>query len=136
MSALWSVACGVAGEIEPRGVAIFGRPKARRLQDGTTGEVVRVATDGTPNACSLLYSTVRRAAQVLGYRRVFTYTLDSESGSSLRAVGAIPDSITKGREWDVPSRRRTKRGGAQVADKQRWLLLNVVSPVPTAPTEE
>ena len=121
-SALWAVACGVTGEIEPRGVAIFGRPKARRLQDGKTGEVVRVSTDGTPNACSFLYRAVRRAAQALGYVRVITYTLDEEGGASLRAMGATPSANVVGREWDVPSRRRSIKGGAQVKDKTRWEL--------------
>lgn len=37
------------------GVATAGRPVARSLQDGHTIEVTRVATDGTPNACSMLY---------------------------------------------------------------------------------
>lgn len=38
-----------------RGVATIGRPVARRLDDGWTLEVNRVATDGCPNACSALY---------------------------------------------------------------------------------
>lgn len=37
------------------GVAICGRPVARRLDDGYTLEVNRLCTDGTPNACSILY---------------------------------------------------------------------------------
>jgi hypothetical protein len=34
------------------GVAMVGRPVGRRLDDGWTLEVNRVATDGTKNACS------------------------------------------------------------------------------------
>ncbi len=48
------------------GVAITGRPVARHLDDGTTLEVTRVATDCTANACSLLYAACWRAAKALG----------------------------------------------------------------------
>ena len=37
------------------GVAICGRPVSRFLDDGLTLEVNRVCTDGTKNACSMLY---------------------------------------------------------------------------------
>lgn len=47
-----------------RGVAIAGRPVARRLDDGAHLEVLRVCTDGTPNVCSMLYGAVRRAAKL------------------------------------------------------------------------
>lgn len=70
-----------------RGVAIIGRPVGRYLDDGQTLEVNRVATDGCPNACSALYGAARRATFALGYRRLITYTLVSEPGTSLRAAG-------------------------------------------------
>jgi hypothetical protein len=38
------------------GVATVGRPIARMLDDGWTAEVTRCCTDGTRNACSMLYS--------------------------------------------------------------------------------
>jgi len=50
-------------------------------------EVTRVATDGTPNACSLLYAAAWQAAKALGYRTLLTYTQKGESGASLRAAG-------------------------------------------------
>ena len=37
------------------GVAIIGRPVARKLDNGWTLEVNRVCTDGARNACSMLY---------------------------------------------------------------------------------
>lgn len=64
-----------------------GRPVARGLDDGHTIEVVRLATDGTPNACSMLYGACWRAARALGYVRGVTYTQTDESGASLRASG-------------------------------------------------
>lgn len=69
------------------GVAIVGRPVARHSDNGFTLEVNRVATDGTFNTCSMLYGAARRVAFAMGYQKIIIYTLQSESGSSLRAVG-------------------------------------------------
>jgi len=81
----FSIAASVDGEVV--GVAIVGRPVSRMLQDGWTLEVTRLATDGTKNACSFLYGAAWRAARGLGFRRLITYILDSEPGTSLRAAG-------------------------------------------------
>lgn len=82
-----SFAVGVAAGDELRGVAIVGNPSAPALQDGILAEIRRVCTDGTPNACSMLYGTARKAARAMGRRPVITYTLATESGASLRAAG-------------------------------------------------
>jgi hypothetical protein len=82
------ITLGVADEQGTlRGVAIIGCPVARMLCDGWTLEVTRVATDGCPNACSALYGAARRIAFQLGYHRIVTYTLQAESGASLRGAG-------------------------------------------------
>lgn len=52
------------------GVAIVGRPVARYLDDGWTLEVNRLCTDGTRNACSMLYAAAWRAARAMGYKRI------------------------------------------------------------------
>ena len=70
-----------------RGVCIVGRPVARLLDTGHTLEVTRLATDGCPNACSCLYNAARRVAFAMGYTKVITYTLQAESGASLRGAG-------------------------------------------------
>jgi hypothetical protein len=67
--------------------AICGRPTNRNNDDGQTVEVIRLASDGTPNACSALYGAAARVAREMGAATILTYTLDSESGSSLRAAG-------------------------------------------------
>lgn len=91
------------------GVGIVGRPVARAYQDGLTCEITRVATDGTPNACTMIYGALRAAARALGFRRVFTYTLASEPGTSLRAAGFVRDAELKERPtWSCPSRPRTQ----------------------------
>src|SRR5262245_20562927 len=82
----FAIACQADGKLV--GVAIAGRPVARRLDDGRTLEVLRVCSDGTPNANSFLYGRVARIARLMGYRKVVTYTLGEESGASLKAVGA------------------------------------------------
>jgi len=112
---------GVADEAgEVRGAAIVGRPVARHLDNGWTLEVTRVATDGTRNASSALYGAARRAAFALGYRRLVTYTLQSELGTSLRAAGYRVVGEVRGRSWDTPSRPRVDRSEAQRQHKLRW----------------
>lgn len=68
------------------GVAMIGRPVSRHLDNGLTLEVNRLCTDGTRNACSFLYAASWRAAKALGYKKIITYILESESGASLRAA--------------------------------------------------
>jgi hypothetical protein len=71
------------------GVAIVGRPVARTEDDGFTVEVTRVCVldDSPKNTCSFLYGRCWRIWQQMGGKRMITYTLQSESGSSLRGAG-------------------------------------------------
>ena len=102
-------------------VEICGRPVARMADDGLTLEVLRVCTDATRNANSMLYSRVKKIAQIMGYQKVLTYTLTEESGASLRAVGAQKSGLVKPREW---SRKKRKRNSQDVYKKEkiRWIL--------------
>jgi hypothetical protein len=88
------------------GVAIVGRPVSRMRDDGLTCEVTRLCTDGTRNACSFLYGRSAKAAFALGYKRIGTYILASESGASLSATGWRRIGETRGGSWNVPSRPR------------------------------
>lgn len=89
------------------GVVMAGRPISRRLDDGLTLEINRNCTDGTYNACSMLYGAACRAAKALGYKRIVTYTLQSEPGTSLKASGWKIDELQAGGgSWSVPSRPR------------------------------
>ena len=81
------------------GVAIVGRPVSRHLDDGWTLEVNRCCTDGTKNACSMLYGASWRAAKAMGYKKVITYILDSECGTSLKASGYKCVGQTGGLRW-------------------------------------
>lgn len=91
------------------GVAIVGRPTSRHRQDGLTLEVTRLCSDGTRNACSFLYGACARATFALGYKRLGTYILKSESGMSLRAAGWRLIAETPGKSWSVPSRPRVDK---------------------------
>lgn len=99
------------------GVSITGRPLARMLQDGATFEVLRVCTNGTPNACSMLYSAAWRAARAMGYWRGITYIRDDELGTSLKASGWRPvAAVAGGRSWNSEGRYRESTRKATV----RW----------------
>ena len=111
----------VSQEDEVRGVAIIGRPVSRVLDDGWTLEVNRCCTDGTRNACSMLYATAWKAAKAMGYTSLITYTLESEGGSSLRGAGwrCVGKATTRiGQGWNVKSRPRVDTHPLQ--QKLRW----------------
>lgn len=112
----FSVAASDGGNL--CGVAICGRPVARRLDDGLTLEVTRLCTDGTKNACSLLYAACWRAAKAMGYKRIVTYTLQHESGASLRAAGWRCDGQAGGLKW-TGQRRKTEQPYPEEM-KVRW----------------
>jgi hypothetical protein len=100
------------------GVVVVGRPVARMLNDGQTLEVTRCCTDGTRNACSFLYAAAWRAARDLGWRRLVTYTLPEEGGTSLRAAGWKLIGEAGGGSWSRPSRARVDTAPTQV--KLKW----------------
>lgn len=100
------------------GVVQVGRPVSRMLDDGKTLEVVRLATDGSKDVCSFLYSRAARIAKEMGYEKIITYILETESGDSLKATGWTKEADTGGGEWSRPSRPRTT--SAPTCRKQRW----------------
>jgi hypothetical protein len=106
-----------------RGVAILGRPVSRMLDDSSTLEVNRVAVDGCSNACSALYGAARKAAFAMGYARLITYTLVTESGSSLRGAGWQRVKETQAKEWSNLKRPRQSSPVYQI-NKWRWETIN------------
>lgn len=100
------------------GVLIAGRPVARALDDGTTLEVTRCCTDGTRNACSLLYGAAWRAARALGYVRMITYTLPEEGGFSLKGAGWKCVGEAGGGKWTNSVRQRAD--DHPLCSKWRW----------------
>lgn len=117
------------------GVAIAGRPRSRHLDNGLTCEVYRVCTTGFKNSTSFLYNRVKRIAQLMGYEKVITYTLQSESGSSLKAIGAVIEkNMEHKKQWNNyqpkpksgmwPDKKEIRRNHQEVTTqlKFRWTL--------------
>lgn len=113
------------------GVGQCARPVSRILDDGKTIEVVRVCTDGTPNACSFIYSKLARISKEMGYEKIITYILESESGTSLKASGwKKEEDGCGGYSWNTPARQRDlidaqmsffeQKTKYSTAPKQRW----------------
>jgi len=101
------------------GVAIMGRPVARGSDDGFTIEVARLCTNGTKNACSMLYQAAARASKELGYKKIQTYILDEESGVSLKAANWKMEALTSGGKWVHSHGNRNNNHPLQ--PKQRWV---------------
>jgi len=114
---------GAAAEKDGKivGIVMVGRPVSRMIseKEPLTCEVIRLCTDGTRNACSFLYGTDRRAAFELGWRRIITYILASEPGTSLKASGWSFVREAGGGEWGRPSRKRDS-GKHPTEKKQLW----------------
>lgn len=103
------------------GVVQVGRPVSRMLDEKKTVEVTRLCTDGTDNVCSFLYAKAARIAKEMGYERIITYILESESGASLKAAGWKEDAITSGGHWSRPSRPR--KTTAPTVPKKRYIKI-------------
>jgi hypothetical protein len=101
----WLFGTGVANGSGLCGAAMVSRPIAQGLQDGRTIEIIRVVTAGDRNANSKLYGAACRMAAAGGYRVAITYTLESESGASLRAAGFVPEAVLPERSWAEESKR-------------------------------
>jgi hypothetical protein len=69
------------------GVVIASLPRGRHLDNGRQLELVRVCTDRTLHAASMLIAAATRAVFALGYGRVFSDVLEGEEGASYRAAG-------------------------------------------------
>jgi hypothetical protein len=123
--------------------AVVGRPVARMLQNGFTAEITRVCviedletvkdSEGNEHAApvaSMLYSTAWRAARALGYRRLITYTLGSETGTSIKAAGWREVGKAGGGQWTRPSRPRVETRNPE----QKTLWEQTLEGVPSADT--
>ena len=108
---LFSLGAAKDGKIV--GVAIVGRPVARMRDDGVTAEVTRLCTDGTRNACSFLYGASARAVFALGFKRIGTYILASEPGTSLMGAGWRRIGEAGGGSWSRADRPRVDKAPTQ-----------------------
>lgn len=89
------------------GGAAVGRPVARL--GGSPKEVLevtRLVTDGFKNACSFLYAACARIGKEMGYKKIQTYILDTETGTSLLAAGWNFEGVCGGGSWTRKNRVR------------------------------
>jgi poly-gamma-glutamate capsule biosynthesis protein CapA/YwtB (metallophosphatase superfamily) len=100
------------------GAVIVGRPVARAVDQYAVAEVTRLVTDGTPNACSFLYSRAAQAARAMGFSKIQTYILEDESGITLKAAGWTRELMTtEGHRW---TNRDDRRSDQPTCRKWRW----------------
>lgn len=96
------------------GVAICGRPTARKLDDGATLEIYRNCTDGTRNACTKLYGAcVRDRPAIWDTRRSLPTrwraktALHSRGKLHVRGIGRA-GSLGQGHAAAITTYRRKK----------------------------
>lgn len=107
----FAIGCYEGNELH--GVAICSNPVARKADDGLTLEVSRLCTDGTRNACSVLYGACARIAKKMGFRKIQTYILQSELGTSLKASSWKLEEDSAGKtSWMQNASERTKARNA------------------------
>ncbi len=135
----WGVGLDLDGDLVAVGTA--GRPKGRGCDDGWTLEITRCCTVGTPNAASMIYGALNRAAKALGYRSTITYTLTTEPGSSLLAAGFhVEAELGERPEWqrsDDSIRVQTDLFGNETrpaGPKYRWRRWLVPAALLTEPS--
>jgi hypothetical protein len=120
----WAVSVTDDGRVV--GVAIVGNPLSATLMDGFTAEILRVCVSevAPTNVCSMLYGSCWRAWKAMGGRKIITYTLQTESGTSLRAAGFRLAAGSKGRKagWGKIDHLNSTRTHQPVIelDKFRW----------------
>lgn len=93
------------------GVAIVGRPiNCQLARDVYTAEVLRTCTipDPPKGTNSYLYGACWRAWRAMGGRKLITYTLQTETGASLRGAGWKVVGEVKGGGWDRPNQDRRR----------------------------
>jgi hypothetical protein len=125
LSSIFNVGLECDGKLV--GVAMVGLPKARMSNDGRTLEVTRVCVlDDVPNGNSMLYGACARTAKALGWARLLTYTLPTESGASLKASGwKLDDGLHGGGDWTRCRSEKTATdlfgsGRHDAGPKRRW----------------
>lgn len=115
------------------GAAIIGRPVARLAgSPRDVLEVVRLVTDGERNCCSALYAAAARAGHAMGYKRIQTYVLGSELGTSLKAAGWTDEGEAGGGQWKHTD-GKARRTDQPIESKRRWAKTLADRPEPEKP---
>ncbi|MCP1161243.1 MULTISPECIES: XF1762 family protein [Bacillus] len=103
------------------GVIIAGSPVARHNNNGFTLEITRCCLKSSiyRNGISKMIGSVYQVAKAMGYTKIITYTLDHESGDSLKSCGFELEAITSGGSWNSTARKRENK--APTTPKKRWV---------------
>ena len=102
------------------GTVSVGRPVARFGGDPLVVlEVTRLCTDGTADACSFLYGAAARVGKAMGYQRIQTYILATETGTSLKASGWTDEGLAGGGQWKHTD-GKPRRTDQPTERKRRW----------------
>lgn len=123
----WKFGVGLYYKDELVGVGAAGRPNARMLDNGFTLEITRTCTIGIANGNSRIYGALIKAGKALGYKRIITYTLAREPGSSCKAVGFREAAKVKGNYWtgfvvQANGKVDVRDYDTNVEDKVRWQI--------------
>ena len=111
------------------GVSIVGNPLSATLMDGFTAEVLRVCVieNAPKGSCSKLYAACWRVWREMGGRKLITYTLQTESGASLRGAGWTIAAKTKPVKegWNKNDHLNARRTWTPVMgqSKLRWEIV-------------
>ncbi len=117
------------------GIAVAGRPISMHYDQSKIIEITRLCTDGTKNACSFLYSSCAKAAKYLGYKRIQSYILESELGSSLKASNFIYSHTSEIPRWNKYKRNKddklkrlqyNEKHGISLLQKKKLFYKNLV----------
>ena len=120
----FSIGVTLAHENNLLGVAIVGRPVARKLDNGLTMEITRLCVlDPAPkNLCSFLYSRCCKIWKAMGGEKLITYTLETEAGTSLKAANFTHADTTNysvtSKGWHTRTDR--KKPKTEKINKLRW----------------
>ena len=101
------------------GTVIVGRPVAPKTDQYQVAEVTRLCTDGTMNACSFLYGAAARICKIMGFKRIQTFILPTETGVSLKAAGWRFDGVCHSSKQGFKSRAGRKCD--YHGPKHRWI---------------
>lgn len=108
------------------GACIVGRAVAPGTDQSLVVEVTRLVTDGTKNACTFLYAAAARVAKEMGFLRIQSFVLESETGLTLESAGWTFVGYTAGGDWNE-SRGRADRESSESANVRKKKFIKTLN---------